>query len=435
MIYDRGDQTTPGRRRHLALVIIAAFSVLATINAYWFAHQFPDEIEYWTLAKNLVRTGALSFDGETVSAYRPPLVAWILTPIVASGASLSVARMLFVAFFAASGVLTASFLHRIFPRHSVIPVVGSAFVLCNPVYFFSAGNLYPQQVLTPFFLTALLCVCSKPASSSGVLVRAGLIGICTAASLLASAPSLFSLVPIWVILALEDFRAVRQRAFLKASRLVVAGSTAVLLLSPYIYRNCHNVHPGIYISLNSGINLLLGNSPQITPYSGVNVDLSGDQERLIGESEFDWNQRLTQAAIRNVREDPGHYGKLYLEKLLAGFSNTVVTVTHGYNKFGSVLFQIYMVLVWIGVALLIVSRSKRTAVSGASYVPDWEILDLLTLLVLTAYMLNLAGYAVFFNRLRFRIPVDVALALVSTAGWAAALFDRTQLLRGKRHPF
>jgi hypothetical protein len=417
----------------LLFVLIAALCALAAVNAYWFAHQFPDEIEYWTLAKNLVRTGMLSFDGATPSAYRPPLLAWVLAPIAATGISLSAARVFFVAFFAASGALSALLLRRIFPQHPSIAVGGTAFVLCNPVYFFAAGNLYPQVILTPLLLAALICAVARPRSSTTMLVRSGLIGACTAASLLAAAPSLFSALPIWFLLGLEDFRAMRQQALPKANRLAVAALTAVILISPYLYRNYRNVHSGIYLSLNSGINLLLGNSTKTTPYSGVDVDLSGVQEKLSGESEFDANRRLTKKAVQNIKERPGQYAKLYLEKFLAGFSNKVITFTYGYSKRGTLLLEAYMALVWIGVFLLVLFRWRRTRTTGGeNYLPDWPRLDVLMWLALAAYVLNLAGYAVFFNRIRFRMPVDVVLALVSTAGWAIAVSHR---MRAGRVPF
>jgi hypothetical protein len=402
-------------------VVIAVLGIVSAISAYWFAHEFPDEIEYWTLAKNLVHTGLLSFDGTTPSAYRPPLLAWILAPIVATGASLSIARICFVIFFCFSGVLSAAFLHRFLPKHPSVATLGTAFVLCSPLYFFSAGNLYPQQILVPLLLTALFCACSKPRSSSYAIARSLVIGACTGASLLASAPSLFSLLPVWLLLAIEDCNAIRASAFVKANRVVTAAAVLVILITPYLYRNYRNVHPGVYLSLNSGINLLLGNSPKTTPSSGVNVDLGDIQERLTGESEFDANRRLTKAAVENIKGHPGYYGVLYVRKLIAGFSSKVDTVTHGYNRKATWLVEIYMTFVWIGVALLLIRCLRRTRAHASSPLIDWSTLELLTWLVLAAYLLNLAGYAVFFNRLRFRLPVDVALALVSAAGWALTL--------------
>src|ERR1051326_138013 len=128
--------------RRIVLALIVALSISAAINAYWFAPQFPDEVEYWTLAENLTKSGMLSLDGATPSAYRPPLVAWILAPITATGASLSVARIFFVLFFSASEIFSAAILRHVFPKKNNLIVVGVAFVLCDPLYFFSAGNLY-----------------------------------------------------------------------------------------------------------------------------------------------------------------------------------------------------------------------------------------------------------------------------------------------------
>jgi hypothetical protein len=412
---------TSDRRRLLVAAVIVVMCGLAAVNAYWFAERFPDEIEYWNLAKNLVRSGMLTLDGVIPSAYRPPLVAWILAPVAATGVSVSVARVLFVVFFGVSGVLSAVFLRRLFPGRAVAAAIGTAFVLCNPLYFFAAGNLFPQEVLTPLFLAALLCACIRAPSFWKAIIRAGAIGACTAASLLASAASLFSLIPIWILLCLEDFRALKERHLARASGVVVAAAVVVVSVSPYIYRNYRDVHPGVYLSLNSGVNLLLGNSPNTTPYSGVDVNLSGIKEKLPGESEFDANRRLTRLAVQNIEGHPGYYAELYVRKFLAGFRNRVATVTHGYSGAGSLVFQMYMIFVWAGVVLLAFFRIRQRPPTGPFHATSWTTLYLMMWLVLAAYLSNLAGYAVFFNRLRFRMPLDVALSLISAAGWALTL--------------
>lgn len=408
--------------------VVILFSILAAINAAYFPLPFPDEAEYWTLASNIAQTGTFSYDGKTPSAYRPPLVAWILTPLAASGMPMAAARPIFMIFFSATGILAGYFLCRLFRDSRLVPPLGTAFVLSHPLYFFSAGNLYPQQVLTPLLLGALVLACQKPTTSRSVIVRSAALGAITGASLLASAPALFSLVPVLLLLAWEDWTAVRHGQFSKAYRSAIAALVIVLCVAPWLARNSRNIHPGLYLSLNSGINLLFGNSPNATPTSGVNVDLSEYTPVQANESEFDANRSLTRAAIANIRENPGYYAQFYLKKLLAGFSNVVDTVTHGPNKTATFAKQGYMAAVWLGVGVLAFFIVLRGTTRAGVQAIDWELAKISFILALAAYLISVAGYAVFFTRLRFRIPVDVALALISAVGWGSL---RTVVTRQK----
>ncbi len=398
-------------RAQLIALVVILFSVAAAINSYLHAFAFPDEVDYWTLASNLVHKGILSFDGIHPSAYRPPLVAWLLAPLVWLGLSMEMARPVFVLFYAATGALAGFFLCRIFISSRWIPPSATAFVLSNPLYFFSAGNLYPQQVLTPLLLFALLLACFQPVSSGATFWRSIIFGAVTAVSVLASAPALFSLLPIFLLLAWEDYSAVRTAGLWQAYRTVIAGIVMLICLMPYLIRNARNVHPGAYLSLNSGINLLFGNSPQTTPTSGIAVDISSYTRGHENDSEFDLNRHLTAMTVANVRQHPGYYSRLYLRKFVAGLGNTVETVTHGYNQPATIALWSYMVLVWMGVGSLIISLLQRKA-SAVS-------LGNLSLLVVAAYCLTISGYAIFFTRLRFRLPVDIALAFLSVIGWAS----------------
>jgi hypothetical protein len=401
--------------------VVFVFSLLAADNARYRALAFPDESDYWTLAQNLSASGTFSSDGVNPSAYRPPLVAWILAPITSTGISMEATRPLFVIFFALTGVFVGIFLCRLFPQSALAPPLGTAFALSHPLYFFSAGNLYPQQILTPLLLGALILACGRPVSIRAKLIRATVIGLATGASLLASAPALFSLLPVWCWLLWEDWSALRGRRFVQAYQVVIAGLLVLLCVAPYLARNARNVHPGLYLSLNSGINLLFGNSPLTTPTSGVNVDISAYTRGHEGDSEFDSNRSLTQAAIHNLRENPGYYTGLYFRKLAAGFGNTVETVTHGYSKPATLLLWTYMALAWAGTLLLFLWRFRwrKEAFESLASV-DLEMIYRFAFLVLGSYLFSLLGYAIFFTRLRFRIPDDVALAVLAAAGWTLA---------------
>ncbi len=341
---------------------------------------------------------------------------------------MDVARPIFVMFYAATGALAGYFLCRIFVASRWIPPLGVAFILGHPLYFFAAGNLYPQQILTPLLLAALVLACHSFSSRHKLVLRSIAIGAITGASLLAAAPSVFSLWPVFLVLAWEDWQSFRARRALDAYRLALAVLVLFACLVPYLVRNARSVHPGLYLSLNSGINLLFGNSPGTTPTSGVNVDLSA-YTRPPGESEYDANRRLTQAAVSNIQKSPGHYGRLFVRKCLVGFGNVVETFTHGKSLPATITLQTYMAIVWIGTGILVVLLFRWRSAKEWPWAVEPSFVRIFVPLVLFAYLSTVAGYAVFFMRLRFRLPVDIALCVIAAIGWAiqAQLFFRRRI--------
>ena len=398
----------------MAYAVALLFSVGAAAHSYWFGKIFPDELQYWALTQNLVQTGSLSVDGIRPSGVWPPLLAWLLAPIAGLGLPFTAARISMVVFYLASGLLTAGFLRRLLPDRPSLAPIGTALVLANPIYFFAAGNIYPQLVLAPLFIVALRVTWFNPRSVAGETRRAMGLGALLGVSLLAAASSLFSFLPLLAMLALEDLRSLRRGAAWQAHRAALACVIAALVIAPHMYRNHVNVHPGAYLTLNSGLNLLLGNSPTTTPSSGVKTGVPDPFAAGQGDSEFARNKFYSETARNNLRSEPQRYAGLYVRKLIHGFSNTVDTATHGRSNVQTALLWAYMIVVWIGVCLVII---RGRGISTTDALGEPRSLVLLALIVLTCYVANIAGYAVYFTRLRFRLPMDVALALVSAVGW------------------
>ena len=401
-----------------AFTVAVLFSILAALHAFWFAKGFADEGYYWLLAQNLVRTGTLTVDGTTLSATWPPLVPWLLTPLAALGVPFKGARIFFILFYFASGMLTAGFLRRLLPDRPALALVGTALVLANPLYFFAAGNIYPQLVLAPLFIAALWVIWHQPVSIAGQVRRAVAVGLLLGVSLLSAASALFSFVPLLAFLAIEDLRSLRRGGLWQAYRAALACAVAALVIAPYMYRNHVHVHPGAYLTLNSGINLLLGNSPTTTPTSGVDVAIPDPAAAGHGGSEFTRNKFYSEVARDNLRSEPGRYALLYVRKFLQGFSNSVVTATHGPSRVQSAVLWSYMLLIYVGVYFAARNARRIPASDRESQFPvGTRPLVLLIVLVVVCYVVNIAGYAVYFTRLRFRLPVDLALTIVGAIGW------------------
>jgi hypothetical protein len=96
----------------------------------------------------------------------------------------------------------------------------------------------------------------------------------------------------------------------------------------------------------------------------------------------------------------------------------VVTATHGPSTVQSAVLWSYMLLIYVGVYFAARYARRIPASDRESQFPvGTRPLVLLIVLVVVCYVVNIAGYAVYFTRLRFRLPVDLALTIVGAIGW------------------
>lgn len=310
--------------------------------------------------------------------------------------------------------------HRLaFSRLQQLLVV--IFAGLNPVYLYTVALIYPQSILALGYVAAIFLLTGEATRWASVVWLSLGLGAAFSLSLYASSISLFVFFPIlaaygWRLLS---FPGGVLRGW---SLAIVSGTLAcTLLLGPYLWRNHTKVHPGIYFSLNSGMNLLLGNSPETTATSGVHVS-SANKSRAasVHLGEYESNRILVQKALENIKSNPAHYAVLYLKKFFCGFNNSADTCTDtpsGSKIKTALAWIVYVVLA--GGALL-GFRSVWKGAPGFS-AQQTELLRVVFLVIAVAYLMNIAGYAIFFTRLRFRVPLDLLLALPAAFGYGSLL--------------
>ncbi len=397
------------------VIVVFAMGFLAAIHSWLGAQSFPDEFEYWTLAKSLVNSGSLALNGEAPSAYRPPFLAFVLAPLAAIGSSMEAARVWMVAFYLLSGLAVILFVNDLRAPNRLLPSAAAFLVLGHPAYFYSAGNLYPQTLLTPLLLGALLLFWRLPIGWQ----RSAGIGLLSGASALTAASSIFAFLPLYVAAALIDLREIIGGRRSRAYNAFVMLFVSALVVAPYLYRNHANVHPGVYLSLNSGITLFAGNAPDTGANTGVDIDWQNFQP-AVGLSEFDLNQYYARLAKENIEAAPLHYGKLFLLKALNGFNNSATTFSQGSASLKSVILWLFALVLW-GLATLGITAVFHPQGFLSQRLGRGQLIRLrgLAIIIVSAYILNILGYAIFFTRLRFRLPCDAALGLVACLGLVA----------------
>ncbi|MCB0793781.1 MAG: hypothetical protein KDB88_03515 [Flavobacteriales bacterium] len=359
--------------------------------------RYPDEGEYLSIAENMVSNGLFSMDGEHSTAYRPPGYPFIMAPFVALGAGPVTLRSL--NFLALAWCLFL--LGKLLPKELRKPGTAMAAVLVvgYPVLFYTAGTLYPQTVSTALFL-AFLVVALGP---DGIAkIRPVLAGTLMGLLILTVSTFLFALALTLAYLALV--RGQWRNAF-------IIGIISTLIVGSWTVRNTLVFDRVVPMATNSGINLLLGNSPNTTANSGVNVDLSTYLEQTEGMDEVERDAFLKQAAIDHIKSDPTAALGLYVRKVVNFFNyrNELATASER-----SVARELLVLIPYAVILLLVIWRCAQFRTRPLSQL-EWFILVL--------YVSSAFFHAIFFTRIRFRLPLDTLLIAIA-AGQAAYLWRR-----------
>ncbi|HET7832175.1 MAG TPA: hypothetical protein VFK88_04345, partial [Gallionella sp.] len=173
---------------------------------------------------------------------------------------------------------------------------------------------------------------------------------------------------------------------------------AILAVSPWTVRNTLLFGKIVPVATNSGENLLMGNSINARPNSGANVDMSPyARPDLSSMGEVERDTYLRNAAIGWITEHPADAFQLYLRKTLNYFNyrNELSTTTQTSSFREAVLFVTYYPLLALAIVRLFWWRRYPMA---------WQEVVLYGLYVGSAF-----ASAIFFTRIRYRIPFDALL--------------------------
>jgi hypothetical protein len=188
-------------------------------------------------------------------------------------------------------------------------------------------------------------------------------------------------------------------------RLVVAAIAIVLAVGGWSARNLSVLGEPVPFSTNSGYNLALGNSPRTQPNSGVAVDISELRRAASGKPEVERDRVFRDGALEWIRTEPGAAAWLYVRKFTYFFAASNQLATAGERVGGRelVMYLTYgpaALLALVGLALAAARRRSLSWVEATGAL---------------SFVGTAAFYAIFFSRLRFRVPVEPALlALAST---------------------
>ena len=256
-----------------------------------------------------------------------------------------------------------------------------------PVLLYTAGTLYPQTFASTLFLAILFLLTKRNSRATyalgplcGWLILTIPLFVTTVATLL-----------LWIL----------WTRWLSRARIAVAIATMLLIVGGWSLRNYTLFGKFVLVSTNSEINLLLGNSENTTANAGVNVDISKYSSVAQGLGEWEQDRYFTESAITFVTNNKVHSIRMYGLKLLNYFNvrNELYVAAESSRAKDALMLLTYGPL---GLAVMLrLGCGKRYPLS------QFEML--LVLLYLSSALFG----AVFFTRIRFRLPYDFLLMIIA----------------------
>ena len=349
--------------------------------------RYPDEQEYYTLAGNFADTFHYTLDGKTLTAFRPPGYPFLLAFLKICGFDIILLRTANFFFLFFTILLAFKLLSK---KVSALTGLICLFLLIiYPVTFYTAGTLYPQ-IFSSFLIVLIiyLLFSQKELSVPGSI----LTGLISGLLILTIPIFIFSLliIFIWAFKYLEK----NKVKVLLTIIIIVACLTGL-----WSMRNYYVFNSFVFVSTNGGFNLILGNSKNSEPNLGINTDISQYDNGTKGLNEAEIDRYYRDKAIEYVLHNKKRSIILYFRKVLNyfNFKNELYTKSES-SDFKNLIMLIsygFLLLILLGRLILI----KKVRMTG------------LEKLILIIYFSNAFLTAIFFTRIRLRVPFDILLII------------------------
>jgi hypothetical protein len=351
--------------------------------------RFSDERDYMNLAERLVWRGVYGHETGEPSAFRPPGYVFFITPMIAVGGGKPLIVIVQIFLWAATAFLCG----RLAFQLSGGKAGGWAMALSviYPLSAFAALTVYPQTLSATLLILWLWLLAGNGPDRFTRNLGAGLIGGLLVLVVPIFVPILGAMLGLLWLLRRISFRTAVSTTLI-----------AAMLVAPWVARNSAVLGAPV-MATNGGLNLLLGNSENAQAGLGVGVDISRyeDQSPHLGEIERD--RFFRDAAISWALQHPSRAASLYAEKFAQffGYREKLATPGEGGRITELILALTYYPLLALAVAALFMNGPNKAG--------------RIDVLLFVVYVLGAAVYAVYFTRMRFRIPFDHVLVVLAGA--------------------
>ena len=367
-----------------ALVIFIIFAGLVYSFCLKDIIRYGDESDYYALAQNIVAKHSYTVDGVSPTAFRAPGYPFFLSLFVFLGWDMPYIRF---PNFIALGV-SIYIIYLIIKRLSskFAAIIGGLLVICYPVLFYAAGTFYAQTLGgTVFLLILFLLLKEQAGSTKSFIIIGALLGF-----LVLTIPTFRFCLPIFVLWIIFSMRRNRVRA---SAALILM---TMLVVSIWSFRNYNVYHSFVLVSSNSGRNLFQGNWINTNPndLSEVNEVVESRIRNKLDLNDVQFDAYMKSEAVKFILTHKPYVLRLYFAKLLNYFNyHNELVIRSEMSKGRDVL----MLLTWGPILLLFIIRMFYI---GRFRPSNFEIL------LIVLYFVSAFFYAIFYTRIRFRLPFD-----------------------------
>lgn len=355
--------------------------------------RYIDERDYFDLALHLAQGQGYVTAELAPTAFRPPGYPFLMALFAGMTKGALWLKVLNVIFLGISVWLMRALVASETPAMAWL---AGGCVLAYPVWMYTASTLYPQTICMTLLL-GMVCLLSRQQASLAAFALSGVLYGC----LVLIAPSFQLLAPVFAAYVVFLGPFAWRRNVLAA---MVFGLITATTMTPWLVRNYQVFGQFVPVATNGGINLLIGNSEFTRSNSGVDVDLSRYLRQAEGFDEVQTSRILQSFAIDWIKANPADAASLYVNKALNYYNYRAETATSEHNaawKDWLMFFTYYPMLVLVLVRLALIGRAPLSRTEG---------------LLISVYVINGLLAALFFTRIRFRLPFDgllMVLAIIS----------------------
>jgi hypothetical protein len=415
-----------GRERRIAYLIALLTIALGLVMAIRTGDkvQSLDEPDFLDLAVNVARTGHFAQTPRAndarhasggpagqpyLTAYRAPGYPLLLAPVAALGGRY--VGMRFFNFLIVAAGLIALF-HVIAetytPMAGLLAVAG---VVGYPVVLYTATTLYPQTLASVLLvITVWMTMTGQRLDRLRYFLLAGL----SSGAMILTVPTLLLPLPLLAVWLLATSRVPRLR---RVTYLLLFSAATAGAVGIWTVRNAIAFSRFIPIATSAGFNLAAGNCDEARYDTSLDVHFPEDVYRdLTGKDEVESNQIFTRAAVSWIKAHPRRAAVLFVEKFAHWFdySNKLMSdsvIKTGASAVSAGKREVLLLAAYGGILLLVAIRLSRLRRQPLT---PFEIL------VGLLYVGTGLAYAIFFTRVRFRLPVDWLL-IGADAGFVSSI--------------